>query len=77
MFTRAGFSCRCSARLWAKVAMTGSYVWVWGFLVHWPAAGDYAWGSSTRIVWPHQVRIYNVFKVDWLPGSFPSSRLPQ
>ena len=77
MFTRAGFSRRYHVRWWSKVSMIGSHGWVGGFLVHWPAAGEFAWGSSTRIVWPHQVRIGSLIRHDWGSGTYPSSKLPQ
>lgn len=74
MFTRAGFSRRCHARIWARVSMIGGRGLVWGFLVHWPAVGEFAWGSSTRIVWPHRVRLHSEIYVDGA-RDLPASRL--
>ncbi len=73
MFTRAGLSRKCRFVCAARVAMLGGRGSVWGHLFFWPASGEFAWVSRTRIVWPHLVVLRNRF---YLPiGRFPASQL--
>ncbi|MBK5230229.1 MAG: hypothetical protein JJE27_03550 [Thermoleophilia bacterium] len=73
MFTRAGFSRKCRFVCAARVAMLGGRGSVWAHLFVWPASGEFAWASRTRIVWPHLVVIYNRFYPTI--GRFPTSTL--
>lgn len=76
MFTKADFSrsyrILCKARVYTGAGRGGI---VTGHLLRWPASGEMAWASHTRIVWPEHVHVYPFIHAP--RGVFLSEEIPR